>query len=170
MNTAMQDAFDIGWKVGWVLRGWAPQRLLDSYEDERRPVGLHNVERAGSPGGARRPSTEALPWDLYGRVAHHWLRDDPAVSTVDLVGDGLTILAGSTEPDWQTLGSVRGIGAPLEVRIIDPETIERLAIPPAGALALRPDGRVVSRWAQLEDARAAVDVALGPPTVARLGS
>ena len=68
MNTAIQDAYDIGWKLGWVVRGWAGPELLDSYETDRRPVGVHNVERAGSPDGARRDAQDALPWDLNGRA------------------------------------------------------------------------------------------------------
>jgi 2-polyprenyl-6-methoxyphenol hydroxylase-like FAD-dependent oxidoreductase len=53
MNTAIQDAHDLAWKLAWVLKGWAGPALLDSYEDERRPVGLHNVTRSASPNGAK---------------------------------------------------------------------------------------------------------------------
>ena len=38
MNTGMQDAFNLGWKLAYVLRGWAHEALLDSYDAERRPV------------------------------------------------------------------------------------------------------------------------------------
>ena len=38
MNSAIQDGYDVGWKLGWMLKGWAPETLLDSYEPERRPV------------------------------------------------------------------------------------------------------------------------------------
>ncbi len=62
MNTAIQDAFDLGWKLAWVLQGWSPQALLDTYHRERRPVALHNVGRAAEPGGARRDTEDALPW------------------------------------------------------------------------------------------------------------
>jgi 2-polyprenyl-6-methoxyphenol hydroxylase-like FAD-dependent oxidoreductase len=37
MNTGIQDAFNLGWKLASVLRG-APDELLDSYQAERRPV------------------------------------------------------------------------------------------------------------------------------------
>ena len=37
MNTAIHDGHDLGWKLAWVLRGWAGPELLDSYESERRP-------------------------------------------------------------------------------------------------------------------------------------
>lgn len=46
MNTGIADAHNLGWKLGWVLRGWAGEGLLDSYEAERRPVGLHNALRS----------------------------------------------------------------------------------------------------------------------------
>ncbi|MGB3271045.1 MAG: FAD-dependent oxidoreductase [Rhodanobacter sp.] len=37
LNTSVQDAYNLGWKLAAVLRG-APAALLDSYEEERRPV------------------------------------------------------------------------------------------------------------------------------------
>jgi 2-polyprenyl-6-methoxyphenol hydroxylase-like FAD-dependent oxidoreductase len=39
MNTGMQDAWNLGWKLALVARGVANARLLDSYEAERWPVG-----------------------------------------------------------------------------------------------------------------------------------
>jgi 2-polyprenyl-6-methoxyphenol hydroxylase-like FAD-dependent oxidoreductase len=39
MNTGIQDAVNLGWKLGLVCRGAAPEELLDSYDAERRPVG-----------------------------------------------------------------------------------------------------------------------------------
>jgi 2-polyprenyl-6-methoxyphenol hydroxylase-like FAD-dependent oxidoreductase len=39
MNTGIQDAWNLGWKLALVARGLAPERLLDTYEDERYPVG-----------------------------------------------------------------------------------------------------------------------------------
>lgn len=48
MNTGLGDAFDIGWKLAAVVRGWGQaQGLLASYEAERRPVAITNVERSG---------------------------------------------------------------------------------------------------------------------------
>jgi 2-polyprenyl-6-methoxyphenol hydroxylase-like FAD-dependent oxidoreductase len=37
LNTSVQDAYNLGWKLGAVLGG-ASETLLDSYEEERRPV------------------------------------------------------------------------------------------------------------------------------------
>jgi 2-polyprenyl-6-methoxyphenol hydroxylase-like FAD-dependent oxidoreductase len=39
MNTGIQDAWNLGWKLALVDRGVADHALLDSYEAERRPVG-----------------------------------------------------------------------------------------------------------------------------------
>ncbi|AHK35735.1 hypothetical protein OPAG_06614 [Rhodococcus opacus PD630] len=36
MNTGIQDSFDLAWKLDAVLQGWADDRLLDSYDPERR--------------------------------------------------------------------------------------------------------------------------------------
>jgi 2-polyprenyl-6-methoxyphenol hydroxylase-like FAD-dependent oxidoreductase len=38
MNTGIQDAANLGWKLHQVLTGRAPGELLDSYDTERRPV------------------------------------------------------------------------------------------------------------------------------------
>ena len=43
MNTGVQDALNLGWKLALVLRAGAPEELLDSYEAERRPVGARVV-------------------------------------------------------------------------------------------------------------------------------
>ncbi|MCX5376730.1 FAD-dependent oxidoreductase [Streptomyces sp. NBC_00091] len=38
LNTSVQDAYNLGWKLAAVLRGAAPESLLASYEEERLPV------------------------------------------------------------------------------------------------------------------------------------
>jgi 2-polyprenyl-6-methoxyphenol hydroxylase-like FAD-dependent oxidoreductase len=45
-NVGVQDASNLAWKLAAVLRGWASDDLLDTYEDERRPVGAETVEQA----------------------------------------------------------------------------------------------------------------------------
>jgi 2-polyprenyl-6-methoxyphenol hydroxylase-like FAD-dependent oxidoreductase len=41
MNMGVADGVDLGWKIAAVLQGWGGRTLLDSYEQERRPV--HNL-------------------------------------------------------------------------------------------------------------------------------
>ncbi|HWH21528.1 MAG TPA: FAD-dependent monooxygenase, partial [Solirubrobacterales bacterium] len=43
MNSGIQDAFNLGWKLALVCEGDADPKLLDSYEIERRPVALEVV-------------------------------------------------------------------------------------------------------------------------------
>lgn len=39
LNTGLQDAVNLGWKLAQVVSGNSPERLLDTYHDERHPVG-----------------------------------------------------------------------------------------------------------------------------------
>jgi 2-polyprenyl-6-methoxyphenol hydroxylase-like FAD-dependent oxidoreductase len=43
MNTGIQDAANLGWKLHHVLTGRAAPELLDSYDTERRPVAAHLI-------------------------------------------------------------------------------------------------------------------------------
>lgn len=147
MNTAIHDAYDLAWKLAWVLRGWAEPDLINCYETERRPVGLHNVARSGDPNGARRGVDEALPWDLNGRVAHRWLRRrNQTVSTLDLLGDGLTLLATRDEPRWSEAAATLNTRAPVVTHTLDESTARSIRIQPGGAVLLRPDGRQLHHW------------------------
>jgi putative polyketide hydroxylase len=147
MNTGIQDAFDLGWKLAWVLHGWAPERLLDTYERERRPIGLHNVGRAGEAGGARRTTDEALPWDLDDRLGHHWVdHDGRRVSTLDLIGDGLTVFAGIADRRWSSVAGPTGFAAPVGEVILPGSAAAALGLGATGAVLVRPDGHEVARW------------------------
>src|SRR5690606_11892289 len=46
MNTGIQDAVDACWKLAGVIEGWADPAILETYEQERRPVGVRNVNEA----------------------------------------------------------------------------------------------------------------------------
>jgi 2-polyprenyl-6-methoxyphenol hydroxylase-like FAD-dependent oxidoreductase len=46
LNTGLGDAVDLGWKLAAAHDGWGGPALLDSYEPERRPVGIRNVGHA----------------------------------------------------------------------------------------------------------------------------
>ncbi|NUS17651.1 MAG: hypothetical protein HOY69_40695, partial [Streptomyces sp.] len=62
LNMGVQDAVNLGWKLGSVVRGRAPESLLDSYHAERHPVAervLHNT-RAQSALVRPGPQTDAL--------------------------------------------------------------------------------------------------------------
>jgi 2,4-dichlorophenol 6-monooxygenase len=46
LNTAVGDAYNLCWKIAAVLRGQASNKLLDTYEPERKPVGARAVQRS----------------------------------------------------------------------------------------------------------------------------
>src|SRR6185312_1114284 len=46
MNSGVADAVDIGWKLTALLQGWGGEGLIESYDRERRPVGVRNVRMA----------------------------------------------------------------------------------------------------------------------------
>ncbi len=61
MNTGIQDAVDLGWKLAAAVRGWAGRSLLRSYEAERRPVAVRNVTEASSNLGRMLATRQRLP-------------------------------------------------------------------------------------------------------------
>jgi 2-polyprenyl-6-methoxyphenol hydroxylase-like FAD-dependent oxidoreductase len=48
MNTGLQDAANLGWKLAATVHGWAPDDLLDTYEGERHPVGKLVLRSSGA--------------------------------------------------------------------------------------------------------------------------
>ncbi|WP_319456979.1 MULTISPECIES: FAD-dependent monooxygenase [unclassified Mycobacterium] len=77
LNSAVQDAHNLAWKLASVLRGAAGDRLLDSYERERRPVTARNVEWAMMTyfnGFATRGAWGVVPEAPPGHNADNWRR------------------------------------------------------------------------------------------------
>lgn len=74
MNTGIGDAIDLSWKLAGTIQGWGGPELLNSYEPERRPVGIRNVEASGwaADGAFFWPQTvtrEALEFGPAGEAA-----------------------------------------------------------------------------------------------------
>ena len=46
MNTGVDDAANLGWKLAALVQGWGGPNLLASYEAERRPIGFRNTGMA----------------------------------------------------------------------------------------------------------------------------
>jgi 3-(3-hydroxy-phenyl)propionate hydroxylase len=47
LNSGAQDAENAAWKLAFALRGWAGDRLLDSYDVERHAAGVENLRVTG---------------------------------------------------------------------------------------------------------------------------
>jgi putative polyketide hydroxylase len=146
MNTAIRSGHDLGWKLAWVLRGWAGADLLDTYETERRPVAAHNIARSADPGGSTRETADELHVDLGGRIPHAWVRTgDRRVSTLDLLGPGLTLFTGPESAAWRPPAAS---GPPVTVRALDAVSARAIGIRGRGALLVRPDATPARLWAQ----------------------
>ena len=68
LNTSVQDAYNLGWKLAAVLAG-APEALLETYDAERRPVaedvlGLSTRLLAGFKSGDNRRTREVQQLDI----------------------------------------------------------------------------------------------------------
>lgn len=59
-NTSVQDAYNLAWKLAYVLKGRAGPGLLDSYDPERAPIGKQIVLRANKSIEEFGPIFEAL--------------------------------------------------------------------------------------------------------------
>jgi 2-polyprenyl-6-methoxyphenol hydroxylase-like FAD-dependent oxidoreductase len=78
MNTGIQDAYNLGWKLALVLAGHAPDSLLESYHAERFPVGqrlLRFTDRLFTLGTTRNPVIRVLRTALVPTLAS-WVLGD----------------------------------------------------------------------------------------------
>ncbi|MEU8972996.1 FAD-dependent monooxygenase [Streptomyces monashensis] len=187
MNTGMQDALNLGWKLGAAVHGWAPKNLLDTYHAERHPAGaavLRNV-RAQSLlmdwAGARDPDVLAAR-EIFRAMAQlpdaqRYLADLLSGMAVryPMAGTETHPLVGRPVPDLD-LGPARvhellrsGHGILLDpadtfARIADPwsDRVDRVG---QGAdtepMLIRPDGYVC--WAGADDLEPALDRWFGEP-------
>ncbi|GAA2333612.1 FAD-dependent monooxygenase [Dactylosporangium salmoneum] len=58
LNTGLQDAANLGWKLGLVARGLAGDALLDTYEAERRPVAARVLDNTRAQTALSRPGAQ----------------------------------------------------------------------------------------------------------------
>jgi 2-polyprenyl-6-methoxyphenol hydroxylase-like FAD-dependent oxidoreductase len=104
MNTGIQDAYNLAWKMALVLHDKASPKLLDTYEAERRPVGADVVARtraaseqlgrSDSPQQARLADTQVLIHYRDSTLS----KNDSSEPLEDL-----TIQAGDRAPDCEGL-------------------------------------------------------------------
>ena len=104
MNTGLQDAFNLGWKLASVCRGEAGAGLLDTYEIERRPVAERVVSsgadvetaQAMTDAGARAARDADMRRTLADQdVAHH---EAAAASEIDRLYPRSRAVAGAEGP------------------------------------------------------------------------
>ena len=243
MNSSIQDAHNLVWKLHAVLSGWAGPELLDTYQGERRPIAEFNagqswrnmalmaetgigrdivefgrgLEAERDAGGdqplrakirrgipVQSPQFDALGQDIGfsypsgalisdgseppmtedpqfvhsgapgRRAPHHYLhRDGTEISTLDLFGTSLTLLAGEQGEAWVTAAraAANGRGIPLrafrvgtDADLHDPTGTwaKSAGVGDGGACLVRPDGHVAWRTGEPADgdARTAIGTVL----------
>jgi 2-polyprenyl-6-methoxyphenol hydroxylase-like FAD-dependent oxidoreductase len=102
MNTGIQDAYNLAWKLSLVLKGTATEDLLDSYEQERRPVGAEVIARTLSQSqqfGRKESSEEERLADTQILVNYRGSR----LSVDEIEGPLPQIMAGDRAPDCSGL-------------------------------------------------------------------
>jgi len=114
MNTGIQDAYNLAWKLALVVRGAAKESLLDSYEPERHAVGAEVVARTTAVTMAltREPSREARLANTQVLVNYRGIAgtESPAPDGAGSAGP----LAGDRAPDCHGLCRY-GVGFPLRL-------------------------------------------------------
>jgi hypothetical protein len=155
LNTSVQDAYNLGWKLAAALRG-APDSLLDSYEAERRPVaesvlGLSTrLLKDQKPGGMRR-GRETRQLDIG-------YMDSPLA--IELPQRKSGIRAGHRAPDAQIRGAA---GQPSRLfqlfkgghwtLLVHAERLEKVEPRPGLHVHyIGPKGDVIDAWGNIHDA------------------
>lgn len=97
-NTGIDDAWNLAWKLEWVIKGRSNPSLLDSYDEERQPIGW-----------LRHQQTFARP--DYAHWAGHVLKDEPLLGNEAMelgqlsrssviIGAGPELAAAASPAEW----------------------------------------------------------------------
>ena len=177
MKTGIQDAANLAWKLGLVLRGRASEKILDSYEPERRAVAqgvLTTAHRLTRLATMRSPVARRLRNVLLavaGRVGRLPRRLAANLAEIDIVyRDGWSLDGSTAVERWAPKHACVSRGVDPAFGLVVPEGHEAGAavdaarfpgvpvriVPVPGlqeVLVVRPDGYVAGRGAPGEGAR-----------------
>jgi 2-polyprenyl-6-methoxyphenol hydroxylase-like FAD-dependent oxidoreductase len=76
LNTGVQDAVNLGWKLAQVVNGTSPESLLDTYHAERHPVGARVLRTTMAQTALNRPSDARLE-ALRDSISELFSMDEP---------------------------------------------------------------------------------------------
>ncbi|HEY6934948.1 MAG TPA: FAD-dependent monooxygenase [Marmoricola sp.] len=82
LNSGVMDAENAAWKLAFVVHGWAPGELLESYHDERHAAALENLDVTAATMRFLVPQDEAA-WDVRRSTLEAARYDDAARARVD---------------------------------------------------------------------------------------
>ncbi len=134
LNTGVQDAVNLGWKLGQVVNGTSPDRLLDTYQAERHPVAARVLRTTMASVVLRR-------------------RDDRTKALAEVVAE----LLGMDEPRRRFAGMLSGLDVRYDLGEGHPLLGRRMP-----DLDLTTDGGPVRVFSLLHDARPVL-IDLGAP-------
>ncbi|MFE2275960.1 FAD-dependent oxidoreductase [Streptomyces sp. NPDC059454] len=148
LNTSVQDAYNLGWKLGAVLGAGAEASLLDTYEEERRPVaeqmlGLSTSIHRGETrrGGATRQLDLGYPGStltVETRTAPGPVRAGDRAP--DAMVEGVRLFDAFRGPHWTLLALGTPAPSPGDgVRVVQGPAHEAYG---TGLFLVRPDGYV----------------------------
>jgi len=97
-NTGIDDAWNLAWKLQWVVSGRSHARLLDSYDAERRPVGwLRHQQTFARPDYARWVNHALHGEPLYGSTA---LELGQLLRSEAVIGAGAALQPAAHPDEW----------------------------------------------------------------------
>lgn len=115
MNTGLQDSMNLAWKLAAVIRHGAPDALLDSYEEERRPIGSEVVARARAYEASQHVGDRGGLAELRSIAQIDVSYRGGSLSREQALGEACPVRAGDRLPEIG--GLVRqGFGRPLRLR------------------------------------------------------
>jgi 2-polyprenyl-6-methoxyphenol hydroxylase-like FAD-dependent oxidoreductase len=156
LNTSVQDAYNLGWKLGAVLRDGAPAALLDTYEEERRPIAAQMLGLSTSVhrGEVRRgEATRQLGLGYRESSLTEETRSTPGPVRAgdrapDALVDGVRLFDAFRGPHWTLVAVGAEVpGLPERVRVVRAHAQESYG---RGLFLVRPDGYV--GWAGDQEA------------------
>jgi|SRR5882757_9166210 len=144
MNTGIGDVHNLAWKLAAVVRGGAGERLLASYQAERKPVAVRNTARAA----ANYRADLALPTDA--------VLDDPEAAGERARQAAARLVRATRDAEWRSLGVQLGYryeGSPI---VVPDGTVEPADEPTSYEPAARPGHR--APHVVLPDGRSTLDL------------
>jgi putative polyketide hydroxylase len=156
LNVGMGDAHNLAWKLAGVADGWADERLLGSYDAERRPVGLFATDQSYQQFLGTRPPKPFGNWGVILGARY---------SSDAVIDDGTTPTAVDDPAVDYVPEAVPGARAPHEWLRAGPRRLSTLDVFSRGYSLVA--GSLADRW-QTEATTAAERMG-APLTVFRLG-
>lgn len=134
LNTGVDDAANLGWKLAARLQGWAGSALIDSYHDERHAVAVRNTRAAA----AIADRGAACPVDT------HLAEDSPAGDAARQTA--IEYLKTVAFMEFQTLGIQLGASYDGSPVVVSDGSAAPLDVPTHYEPSSRPGGRLPHMW------------------------